>query len=56
MKRNTYTYEKASKATLAYFKDDELAASTWLGKYAMKNAQGQFVELTPDDMHQRMAK
>ncbi len=38
------------KQLLEYFKGDELAASTWLNKYA---AEG---ELTPDDMHKRMAK
>lgn len=35
---------------LEYFKGDELAASTWLNKYA---AEG---ENTPDDMHRRLAK
>lgn len=35
---------------LNYFKGDEMAASTWLNKYA---AEG---EITPDDMHKRLAK
>ena len=38
------------KKLLDYFNGDELAASTWLNKYA---AEG---ETTPDDMHRRMAK
>ncbi|KRO69984.1 MAG: ribonucleoside-diphosphate reductase, partial [Cryomorphaceae bacterium BACL11 MAG-121128-bin16] len=35
---------------------DELAATTWMNKYAMKDDAGQFVEQSPDDMHKRMAK
>ena len=51
----TYTYKEVLENAIAYFKGDELAASTWINKYAMKNKEGQFEELTPDDMHQRMA-
>lgn len=35
---------------LEYFKQDELRASVWLSKYAQKD------EITPDNMHRRMAK
>lgn len=35
---------------LEYFNGDELAVSTWFNKYAIDG------ELTPDDMHRRMAK
>lgn len=35
---------------LDYFNQDELAASAWLGKYKYKD------EVTPDDMHHRLAK
>lgn len=35
---------------LKYFNGDELAASTWKNKYALEG------EITPDDMHRRMAK
>ena len=50
-----YTYKEALSASVKYFNGDELAASTWLNKYAMKNTTGGFFELTPDDMHLRMA-
>ena len=50
------TYEEVLEACLAYFKNDELAATTWMNKYAIKNAKGQFLEKTPEDMHRRMAK
>lgn len=41
---------------LNYFEQDELASSVWLGKYALKDLQGNYVEETPTDMHWRMAK
>jgi len=52
----TYTYQEIFKKCIIYFNEDELAASTWINKYALKNNEGQFLELTPDDMHIRMAK
>ena len=54
-KQQTYPYEKVLEISIAYFKGDELAATTWMNKYAMKNKQGEFVEKSPDDMHKRMA-
>jgi ribonucleoside-diphosphate reductase alpha chain len=51
----TFTYNDLLKSNLAYFKGDELAATTWMNKYAMKTKTGEFLESTPDDMHQRMA-
>ena len=41
---------------LNYFNGDELAASTWLNKYAKRDEHGNTVEQTPADMHRRMAK
>lgn len=38
------------KQLLEYFNGDTLAASVWLGKYAFEG------EITPDDMHKRLAK
>ncbi len=52
---NTYTYEEAMAASLAYFKGDELAASVWINKYAMKDSFGNLYEKTPEDMHWRLA-
>lgn len=51
-----FTFDEVFSASLEYFHGDELAASTWMNKYAMKNADGKFLELTPDAMHIRMAK
>ncbi len=41
---------------LNYFNGDELAASTWLNKYAKRDSEGNIIEQTPLDMHKRMAK
>lgn len=51
-----YTYQKTYAHTLEYFKGDRLATETWVNKYALKNNKGTYDELTPDDMHWRMAK
>ena len=51
----TYTYEEALAASLAYFKGDELAATVWINKYAVKDSAGNLYEQSPDDMHRRMA-
>ena len=52
----TYAYEQVLKSSISYFNGDELAATTWMNKYAMKDNDGEFVEQSPDDMHKRMAK
>ena len=41
---------------LTYFQGDELAATTWVNKYALRDAEGNFVEASPADMHRRMAR
>lgn len=51
-----YTYDEAYAATLEYFKGDELAARVWASKYALKDSDGHLYELTPDDMHRRIAR
>jgi ribonucleoside-diphosphate reductase alpha chain len=51
-----YTYEEVLTSSLSYFKGDELAATTWINKYALKQSDGTFLEKNPDDMHKRMAK
>ncbi len=51
----SYTYEEALEASLKYFGGDELAAQVWVSKYALKDSDGNIYELTPDDMHRRIA-
>jgi len=50
-----FTYKEVLESALAYFNGDELAATTWLNKYAMKTKKGEYLEATPDEMHHRMA-
>lgn len=53
---NTYTYQEALQESIKYFKGDELAASVWIGKYAMKDSLGNLYENSPEQMHKRLAK
>jgi ribonucleoside-diphosphate reductase alpha chain len=47
--------QDVEKATLQYFKGDELATDVWIRKYCLKD-ETNYYELTPDDMHRRIAK
>lgn len=51
----TYTHDAAYEASLAYFNGDDLAARVWVNKYALKDSAGKLYELTPHDMHERIA-
>ncbi|MDR1552813.1 MAG: adenosylcobalamin-dependent ribonucleoside-diphosphate reductase [Prevotellaceae bacterium] len=53
--KQTYTFDEALEACIKYFKGDELAASVWVNKYAMKDSFGKIYEKTPEDMHRRLA-
>ena len=55
MESKAYSYDEAYEATLEYFGGDELAARVWVSKYALKDSFGNLYELTPDDMHHRIA-
>lgn len=55
MSTQVYSYDEAYSASLEYFKGDELAARVWSSKYALKDSDGNIYELTPDDMHHRIA-
>lgn len=50
-----YKASEVEKAALEYFKGDSLAANVWIDKYALKK-DGEYLELTPDDMYKRLAK
>lgn len=54
--RKTYSHSESFNASLEYFKQDDLAAHVWINKYALKDSQGNIYELTPNDMHWRIAK
>ncbi|MCK9290597.1 MAG: adenosylcobalamin-dependent ribonucleoside-diphosphate reductase [Bacteroidales bacterium] len=50
-----YSHEEVLQASIKYFKGDTLAANVWMNKYALKDSDGRLFELTPDDMHRRLA-
>jgi len=52
----TYTRDEAFSASLDYFKGDELAASVFVSKYALRDGDGNILESTPYDMHCRLAR
>jgi ribonucleoside-diphosphate reductase alpha chain len=49
-------FEEVLESATSYFEGDELAASVWMNKYALKDSDGNIYERTPDDMHRRLAK
>ena len=48
-------YADAVAASKEYFAGDELAATVWVSKYALKDSYGNIYESTPEQMHQRLA-
>ena len=51
-----YTKEEVFQDVVDYFHGDQLAASVWVDKYALRNGNGELMEHTPDDMHHRLAR
>tara|TARA_Y100000310_G_scaffold338594_1_gene428638 strand:- start:2832 stop:5276 length:2445 start_codon:yes stop_codon:yes gene_type:complete len=56
LKAKKYTEEEVIQATLEYFSGDKLATDGFVTKYALRDQWGNLYELTPEDMHRRMAK
>lgn len=50
------TQQEVVDASLEYFEGDELAAGVFATKYSLPTLDGNLLELTPDDMHVRLAK
>lgn len=50
-----YTEEEVKRETLIYNEGDDLATDVWMQKYALRDGNGQFLELTPCDTHERLA-
>ena len=49
------SYNDAVAASKEYFAGDELAATVWVSKYALKDSFGHIYERTPEDMHHRIS-
>lgn len=56
METKTFTPEEIRQASFEFFKGDDLATKVWATKYALKDSFGNVYELTPDDMHRRLAR
>lgn len=50
-----YTYEEAVAGAKEYFVSDDLAATVWVSKYALKDSFGKIYENSPLQMHERIA-
>jgi ribonucleoside-diphosphate reductase alpha chain len=50
-----YSYSQVFEASINYFQGDEFAAKVFVDKYALQLG-GVYMELTPSDMHRRLAK
>jgi ribonucleotide reductase alpha subunit len=51
-----YNYSQVFEASIEYFQGDEFAAKVFVDKYALQDLKGTYLELTPADMHRRLAK
>ena len=51
-----YNYSQVFEASIEYFQGDEFAAKVFVDKYALQDLKGTYLELTPSDMHRRLAK
>lgn len=56
MSNKIFSREEAFNKSLDYFNGDELAASVFLDKYALRDNEGNLLEDTPEKMHRRLAK
>jgi len=56
LKMKKYRAEEVLKKATEYFGGDEMVANVWMNKYALRDALGNLYELTPDDMHRRIAR
>ena len=51
-----YPIDEVKAAAKEYFHGDSLAGDVWANKYALKDSEGNIYELTPDEMHHRIAR
>ncbi len=56
VQQKKYNHQQVLEAATEYFNGDLLAANVWMNKYAVKDCHGDYYELTPADMHRRIAR
>ena len=49
-------YNDAVAESKRYFEGDDLAATVWVTKYALKDSFGNIYERSPREMHRRIAR
>jgi ribonucleoside-diphosphate reductase alpha chain len=54
--QTVYKYETVLSESLKFFNGDDLAATTWINKYALTDPNGNYLEASPNDMHHRLAQ
>jgi len=54
--QDTFTYSQVFEASTEYFGGDQFSAKVFVDKYALQDLSGAYLELTPADMHHRLAK
>jgi ribonucleoside-diphosphate reductase alpha chain len=52
----SYDVSESFDASMVYFDGDELASSVFSGKYSLPDGAGKVLELTPLEMHRRVAR
>jgi len=50
------SFKDALAASVEYFGGDEMAADVFIKKYALRDENHELLEMTPDDMHRRLAR
>ena len=50
-----HSYNEVFEASVKYFNGDEVPAKVFTDKYALRDKEDNFCELTPDDLHDRIA-
>jgi ribonucleoside-diphosphate reductase alpha chain len=53
--KTTYTKDEAIALATDWFGGDDMAAETWVRKYALKSGENELLETTPDQMFDRLA-
>jgi ribonucleoside-diphosphate reductase alpha chain len=54
--KKIYSNQEALDKSLEYFGGDNLAASVFVSKYALRDNEGRILESNPDQMHRRLAR
>ena len=54
--KKVYSFEEAVASAKEFFNGDQLAATVWVNKYALKDSDGNIYENSPVQMHRRIAR